>query len=29
MSGVYREIVEPEKIVFTFAWDDETSLTRL
>ena len=23
MSGVYREIVEPEKIVFTFAWDDE------
>lgn len=23
MSGVYREIVEPEKIVFTFAWDGE------
>lgn len=23
MSGVYREIAEPEKIVFTFAWDDE------
>lgn len=23
MSGVYREIVEPELIVFTFAWDDE------
>ena len=23
MSGVYREIVEPERIVFTFAWDDE------
>ena len=22
MSGVYREIVEPERIVFTFAWDD-------
>jgi uncharacterized protein YndB with AHSA1/START domain len=20
--GVYREIVEPERIVFTFAWDD-------
>lgn len=29
MSGVYREIVEPEKIVFTFAWDDgpETLIT--
>lgn len=23
MSGIYREIVEPERIVFTFAWDDE------
>lgn len=23
MSGVYREIVEPERIVFTFAWDGE------
>ena len=23
MSGVYREIVAPERIVFTFAWDDE------
>jgi uncharacterized protein YndB with AHSA1/START domain len=23
MSGVFREIAEPEKIVFTFAWDDE------
>jgi len=29
MSGVYREIVEPEKIVFTFAWDGgpETLIT--
>lgn len=29
MSGVYREIVEPERIVFTFAWDDgpETLIT--
>jgi uncharacterized protein YndB with AHSA1/START domain len=23
-GGVYREIVEPERLVFTFAWDDET-----
>ncbi len=23
MSGVFREIVEPKRIVFTFAWDDE------
>ena len=23
MSGIYREIVEPERLVFTFAWDDE------
>jgi uncharacterized protein YndB with AHSA1/START domain len=23
MSGVFREIVEPNKIMFTFAWDDE------
>ena len=23
MRGVYREIVEPERIVFTFAWEDE------
>jgi uncharacterized protein YndB with AHSA1/START domain len=23
MQGVYREIVEPERIVFTFAWEDE------
>lgn len=22
MQGVYREIVEPERIVFTFAWED-------
>jgi uncharacterized protein YndB with AHSA1/START domain len=22
--GVYREIVEPERIVFTFAWEDRT-----
>ena len=29
MSGIYREIVEPERIVFTFAWDDgpETLIT--
>lgn len=24
MSGVFREILEPGRIVFTFAWDDET-----
>jgi uncharacterized protein YndB with AHSA1/START domain len=23
MQGVYREIVAPERIVFTFAWEDE------
>ncbi len=23
MQGVYREIVEPDRIVFTFAWEDE------
>jgi uncharacterized protein YndB with AHSA1/START domain len=23
MSGIFREIVEPKRIVFTFAWDDE------
>lgn len=23
-QGVYREIVEPERIVFTFAWEDAT-----
>lgn len=25
MRGVYREIVEPERIVFTFAWEEEAS----
>lgn len=24
MRGVYQEIVEPERIVFTFTWEDET-----
>ena len=28
MSGVFREIVEPSKIMFTFAWDDEKRRTR-
>ncbi|MCA1993132.1 MAG: SRPBCC domain-containing protein [Coleofasciculus sp. S288] len=23
MQGVYRELVEPERLVFTFAWEDE------
>jgi uncharacterized protein YndB with AHSA1/START domain len=23
MQGVYRDIVEPERLVFTFAWEDE------
>lgn len=23
MQGVYREIVEPERLVFTFAWEDD------
>ncbi len=23
LRGVYREIVEPERLVFTFAWDEE------
>lgn len=23
MQGVYREIVEPERLVFTFAWEDK------
>ncbi|MBV7517607.1 SRPBCC domain-containing protein [Ensifer sp. ENS12] len=23
MSGVYREVREPEKLVFTFAWDED------
>jgi uncharacterized protein YndB with AHSA1/START domain len=22
-GGIYREVVEPERLVFTFAWDDE------
>lgn len=25
MRGVYQEIVEPERIVFTFAWEDDAS----
>ncbi|NJR52547.1 MAG: SRPBCC domain-containing protein [Leptolyngbyaceae cyanobacterium CSU_1_3] len=25
MQGVYREIIEPERLVFTFAWEDENS----
>lgn len=29
MSGVYREIVEPSKIVFTFAWNDNRSAENL
>jgi uncharacterized protein YndB with AHSA1/START domain len=28
MQGVYREIVEPERLVFTFAWEDENSQPR-
>jgi len=24
-GGVYREVVEPERLVFTFAWDDESA----
>lgn len=24
LGGVYREIVEPERLVFTHAWDDES-----
>lgn len=24
MRGVYREVVEPERLVFTFAWEDES-----
>lgn len=23
MGGVYREVIEPEKLIFTFAWDEE------
>ncbi|NDJ17948.1 SRPBCC domain-containing protein [Myxacorys almedinensis] len=25
MQGVYREIIEPERIIFTFAWENENS----
>ncbi len=25
MQGVYREIIDPERLVFTFAWEDENS----
>jgi uncharacterized protein YndB with AHSA1/START domain len=25
MRGVYREIVEPDRIVFTFAWEEDAS----
>jgi uncharacterized protein YndB with AHSA1/START domain len=25
MQGVYREIIEPERLVFTFAWEDENN----
>lgn len=25
MQGVYREVIEPERLVFTFAWKDENS----
>lgn len=25
MQGVYREVIEPERLVFTFAWEDEDS----
>lgn len=25
MQGVYREVIEPERLVFTFAWEDENS----
>ena len=24
MRGVYREVVPPERLVITFAWEDET-----
>jgi uncharacterized protein YndB with AHSA1/START domain len=23
MQGVYREVIAPERLVFTFAWEDE------
>lgn len=25
MQGVYREIIEPERLVFTFGWEDEAN----
>jgi len=25
MQGIYREIIEPERLVFTFAWEDENN----
>lgn len=25
MQGIYREVIEPERLVFTFAWEDENS----
>jgi uncharacterized protein YndB with AHSA1/START domain len=25
MQGIYREVMEPERLVFTFAWEDENS----
>lgn len=24
MQGIYREVIEPERLVFTFAWEDES-----
>jgi uncharacterized protein YndB with AHSA1/START domain len=29
MQGVYREIVEPERLVFTFAWEDADGQPKL
>ena len=28
MQGVYREIVEPKRLIFTFAWEDEAGETK-
>ena len=28
LQGVYREIVEPERLVFTYAWEDATGAPR-
>jgi uncharacterized protein YndB with AHSA1/START domain len=25
MQGIYREVIEPERLVFTFAWEDENN----